>query len=187
MTNLKLQITKKRESPFRLYSLCNPARPRAGFTLIEVMISVGIGALLIAVSTLYLAGYRSNQHIETQAGELVALLQSAQEKSASQENNARWGVLITNPSSAPATFALYQVDEALLAVGEPFSSVPGAIIEQLGLPDGVSFSDPASGGQTNIVFARGTGLPISVKQAILQSGGTQKTVYVDANGRIEYR
>lgn len=159
----------------------------AAFTLIEVMIALGVSVLLIVVSTLYLAGYRSNQHVDIQAGKLAALMQSAQGKSASQENNARWGVFINNPAGAPATFALYQVNENLFSVGEPFAIAPGIVFEQLNLPAGVTFTDPVLNGQTNVVFARGTGLPLVATNVSLQAGSIQSTIYADANGRIEYR
>ena len=160
---------------------------KSGFTLIEVLIVVGIGVLVLAVGSLYLVGYRNNRHVETQAQELVTLLQSAQEKSSGQENGSRWGVHVVNPSEGRGTYAIFEVDEDLLSAEPPYDAAPGTVLEQLTLPENTTFALPVSGEQTTVVFAKGTGLPVATATITIQSAGNELSVYVESSGRIEFR
>ena len=168
-----------------------------GFTFVEVLISIGVAVVILTVGGFYLSGIHSSSRIESQAQELITLLRAAQEKAASQENNARWGVYINNEAgpanpdgSATATgsYTLYQVNEALLAAGPPYTDVPGTILTRQQLPSGVVFSPPVPGALINVVFSKGTGLPNAGTAVTLRpslSSSEMRTVIIDANGRIE--
>ncbi len=169
----------------------------SGFTLIEILIVTAIAVILIGAGSVYLSGFHSEGQADSQAQQITTLLQAAQEKSRGRQNDSRWGVYITNSVSGQATYALYQVDEEALsggcegACGTPDESgvVPGTILERGVLPTGVSFSVPATGVNQNIIFAKSTGLPATATTIVLSATGSQtlKTIYVSANGQIEYR
>lgn len=166
----------------------HPLHPsRSGFTFIEVLIVLAISITILGIGAIYLGGFRTGQRIEIETKQITTLLESAQEKSRSQENDARWGVYLNNASDR-GTYSLYQVDEATLLLGDT-GTEPGTVSIQRTLPVDVSFTTPATTETLNIIFSLGTGLPSIGTSVSLSTRGTSdtRTITVGANGQIEYQ
>lgn len=158
-----------------------------GFTLVEVLIVLGIMVILITYGAINIAGFRAGQNIEDDARAIATLLQTAQSKAISQEDNSRFGVYFDNTGTAP-TYTLYRVDEALVAT-TPLPVVADGPLQVQALHSGVSFVSPASATGTNIMFTRSTGLPNTSTTITLQltsDATTQRSITVSSAGRISY-
>lgn len=152
--------------------------------MIEVAFAIGIMMIVATAGSFYLSGVRSDRQAFYLAEQLTTLFKAAQEKSASQENNSRWGVFVSNADPSSPYYALYQVNEDLL--GEGGEGIPGTVTERKLLPNGVIFLAPASSEELNILFARGTGLPTEESLITIRSsaGSIEKSIFIKANGQI---
>jgi prepilin-type N-terminal cleavage/methylation domain-containing protein len=159
---------------------------RQGFTLIETLIVIGIGLLILGVGTLYITGANTAKRAEAEGSRIAALLQAAQERSMSQESNARWGVFFKNSVSDGPTYELYQVDEDLLTAG--VVTPPGTTLEKRQLSAELTFSSPAAGEEINVIFARATGLPAAsttITVVGIDNASLTATLSVHRNGKID--
>lgn len=159
----------------------------AGFTLIEILIALAIGAIVLTVGAVNLASFRAQQNLESEARAITALLISARDKSASQESESRWGVFFENKVSQRDAYALFQVDENLFA-SSSYSQIPGTATDQRTVRSGIEFRSPQNGSSTSIVFSKVYGLPQSSTTIEIEtsSGQDYKTIFISGNGRITY-
>jgi prepilin-type N-terminal cleavage/methylation domain-containing protein len=158
----------------------------SAFTLIETLIVIAIGLLILGVGTLYITGANTAKRAEAEGTRIAALLQAAQERSMSQESNARWGVFVRNDAGAGASYELYQVDEDLLIAGG--STPPGTTLEKRKLAAELTFSSPALGEEVNVIFARATGLPVASTTLTVvgvDNASFTAVISVHRNGKIE--
>ena len=161
-------------------------RSISGFTLIELLVVIGIGLALLGVSVLGLIGLRSGQGIEIEARQLVAVLQSAQEKAIGAESESRWGVYF-DIAGARDFYYLFQVDEALKADPD-YVGMPGAAISSHAVNSNIALTltDPLS--TSSVVFSKAAGRPNGTAIINLTTGDatTEKNVTVNTQGRIDY-
>lgn len=158
-----------------------------GFTLIEVLIVMGITVILITLGTVSLSGFRSGQSIEDDARAIATILQTAQSRATSQEDNSRFGVYFDNTVAGP-TYTLYRVDEAKVPT-DPMPVVAEGLIQVRVLSGGVNFVSPANATGTNIMFTRSTGLPSTSTSIILELNSdpsVQKSITISSTGLISY-
>ena len=153
--------------------------------MVELLIVMGLIAVLVGGVTLYLQRNRGGISLDSTVDELVTLLRSAQQKALSQEGGTRWGVYVDNVDPTKAGFSLFAVNESELA-DTNFSGLPGTSEQRIALATSLSFSQPAAGQTLAIVFNKGTGLPATPASIILATGSTQQTISVEANGRVTY-
>lgn len=161
-----------------------------GFTLIEVLLVMGITSILLVMGAINMLGYIGSQNLESETRSVVALLRDAQSKSMSQEEESRWGVyLYNNPGDERDYYAIFQADEALVA-SSTYSGVPGTTLERKTMRSNIEFISPDTATSTVIIFSKVSGLPSASTTAILQrvdNASSQKTVYISGNGKIDYQ
>ncbi len=164
-----------------------PSTPfRRGFTLIEVLIAVAVIIIIAGISGIYLNTLYGAKRAENSANQIVAFLTTAQEKSASQEDDSRWGVYFDGPSSGIQTYTLYRIDEGLVGDTPPYAQAD--IIRQVSLPEGLKFTSPAANATLAVTFERITGLPTTPATIrIIDDRATDnpQTIEVSSTGRIE--
>lgn len=113
---------------------------RKGFTLMELLVVLGITAVLSTVSFSLYINQQRTKLLETTAEEIVGFLKYAQQKSTSQEQGLQWGVHFENPASGNDFYALY--------TGTTYTSPE----ETRYLPKGITFSTPGSSETVDISF-----------------------------------
>jgi len=149
------------------------------FTLIELVITLGIIVFLSGVGFLFILSYKNNQSINSASQGIVAVLRNAQNRSLSQEGGGRWGVHFENPASGNDFYNLFQ--------GSDYSG--GVVVSQTGLSSGVQFDAPVSGSSSTVIFSPVTGLPdnsLTVKISLTGAPSVSSTIIINQNGQILY-
>ena len=149
----------------------------AGFTLVELLIVIGITAALSVVGVGFYANQQKVKILENTAQEIASYLKYTQQKSVSQEQGLQWGIHFDNPSSGSDFYALY--------TGTTYSSP----VETKYLPAGIEFQTPSAGASSTVSFAKLTGFLSggSYQQIILvNTQGTTKNVLICQQGIITY-
>ena len=72
---------------------------KKGFTIIEVIISIFIIAILVAISITSFFALRQNSDLKNSAQEVANVLRLAQSKTLASESSGRYGVYFNNATS----------------------------------------------------------------------------------------
>lgn len=148
-----------------------------GFTLIELIITIGITAILASVGFINLYGYFQRKNLDLAGQEVTAVLRNAQNNSISQEGGNRWGVHFENTTSS-ADSDFYE-----LFSGANYST--STVIQKVPLGSGINFSSPPAGDSVNVFFAPATGSTTSTVISIIGSSpGTVKDIVIKNNGGV---
>ena len=156
------------------------------FTLIELIISMGILAILAGVGFINLANYKQQQDLNSAAQEIVEVLRNAQNRSLSQEatsttgTGGSWGVYFNNPTGSGNDF--YELFQ-----GANYSN--GTVVLRSNLPSNVQFDIPASGSSSTVIFSPITGLPnaaLTIKISLISKPTSSSTITINTNGKIQY-
>ena len=123
---------------------------RSGFTLIELIVTIGIMIVLGGIALVDLSGRRATGDLTSTSAEAVAALRQAESDAAAQKNGLAWGVYFSNAASG-SYFSLYE--------GSSYAS--STVVSKTNFPNDVVFatSSIASGGGLDINFAQVTGTP----------------------------
>jgi prepilin-type N-terminal cleavage/methylation domain-containing protein len=180
------KITSTKKLVTKYWSLITSPR---GFTLIEVLLVMGVTSILLVMGTINMLGYIGGQNLESEARAITALLRDAQSKAMSQEAESRWGVyLYNNAGEQRDYYVIFQADEALVS-SSTYTDVPGTSLERKTMRSNVEFTSPAEATSTIILFTKVSGQPNASTTAILQrvdNASSQKTIYISGNGKIDY-
>ena len=143
-------------------------KAKKGFTMLELLIVIGITATLSVVSVGFYINQQKAKLLELTAQEIASYLKYTQQKSVSQEQGLQWGIHFENPSSGSDFYALY--------TGTTYSSP----IETKYLPAGIIFTTPATGNSANISFNKLTGTNYSgtSQSLVIQSTSNSATTTI---------
>jgi type II secretory pathway pseudopilin PulG len=139
----------------------------AAFSLIEVMVVLGVMIILSVVAFTSLVGKRSTADLNNTTEQIAALLRESQSHAQAQDQGTVWGVHFASVSStSPAFFALFKGSwSAANLVGGEYP-----------LPPELSFATSAvpAAGTLDVIFSQLTGLPNASATITLQqnTGGT---------------
>lgn len=139
----------------------------SGYTLIEVMVILGLTAIIgsVAVSNLPLL-FRSTQLLEDTTDTLVAHLANTQQKSISQAGGSKWGVHL---DATTAGHHFYQI-----FYGDSYAS--GTVAETVNIYPDIDFINPYQGATDDIIFERVTGVP-ELTHGIILALSSNHSVY----------
>lgn len=146
-----------------------------GFTLIEILVVLGISIILATGGFLGLWNLKKHQALRLSAEGMVAFLRDAQQKSVNQEGGFGWGVHFDNSASGRDSYWRFSGTDSLGAV------------DKVVLPAGVEITDPISGTSKNVIFAKISGLPDSpteVKLNLSNDASVFRVVKINAQGTI---
>ena len=147
-----------------------------GFSLLELIISLAIIALLGTVAGLALVNYQRSMAADTTAREITGQLRLAQRKAVSGEDGDlngqgdTWGVRFSNPSGSAAD--TYQV-----FYGTVYNSA--STTATVYLPSSAVFTNPTAGTSTDIIFTKlsGTTTPATIS-ITLPDGSDSRTITI---------
>jgi prepilin-type N-terminal cleavage/methylation domain-containing protein len=138
-----------------------------GFTIIELLVAVGILGLMLAIGIPSFASIRKNVALGNDADEIVSALRLAQSSSMASQGGQNHGVLFMSdkyclfsgsaPASCPASGTTYTLGGYGIAiVGAPIT----------------------------VLFQRLSGVTSAQSIVVGISGGSQKTIQLEATGKI---
>lgn len=142
-----------------------------GFTLIEILVVLGISIILATGGSLALWNFKKHQSLRLAAESIVAVLRDAQARSASQEDGLAWGVHFENSPSGPDFYWIFGGD-------------PAVPVEKVSLPPEVALETATA----NVNFSKVSGLPASaavVKIKLSADDSVLRTININVQGTIE--
>lgn len=154
-------------------------RNQAGFTLIELAITVAILSILFTVATPLFRGFYRNTEMDSFYQTMIFDLKRARSLSMAGDKGHRWGVHLVNAAEATD---YYQVFSSPGAFDDPSTSIESIIY----LPSPIVFTDPVPSSTVDIIFAgiKGT-LPDPAGIEILNPvDNLKKTININAAGTI---
>jgi len=132
---------------------------KSGFTMIELLVTIGIVAILSSVSFISLGTYRKKQNIERTLDEVVAAVQSTQKRSVTQEDGYAWGMRFENNTTSH-TYEIFK--------GSTYAS--STSMSKLGLSRALQFMNPYASSTFDALFAPITGALSSKKVISVGTG-----------------
>ena len=154
---------------------------KRGFTLIELIVVMGILIAVAAVTVLNLSGRRSGTVLTTTTQQIVTLLRQAQSDSLAQEGDAVWGVHFANPAGSTPFYALFSGSYGSGTAGGYYS-----------LPSTVTYgtSTVPSGGTLDITFSPISGAASASTSIRLymanNTANLSSTISVASTGAVSY-
>lgn len=151
---------------------------RGGYTLIELLIVLGIGVILGTVGFINYTGYGSERRLEGVVDGIAATLRHTQSRSVAQEDGKQWGVHFENPSSGADFYQIFS--------GDTWAAGTREVRRPLGRP--VVFVAPTTGNSIDVIFTKRTGTTTAATITLALSSATtttQKSITVNAQGNIE--
>lgn len=153
-----------------------------GYTLIELIIAIGIIAIVSTAAFLNLSGYAARRDLELATRRVAALFRDAQSRSVTQEDGMAWGVHI-----AGNQFQLLKRSAAGACGSGSQSSVVNLGVRlavQSVLPVAYA-SDICFNSVTGFLTAAAAPEPVIMSIGLISGGGTPGMVKIYNNGRIE--
>lgn len=151
---------------------------KKGFSLLELLIVVGIMAILGTFLSLNLFGLSQRKNIDSDTQKIAYILRSAHDKSVEQDNSSQWGVHFENPNQGKGFFAVFSGSYSS-------SSVSSRIV----LSSNNIFLNPAIGTSLDVTFLKESGLPsttTSIKIALSTNNNVSSTITILPQGQVQY-
>lgn len=136
------------------------------FTLIEIIIALGILGLLVSLTLPMGMNFYRIQQLESSSQEIMQTLRLAQQKAVFQERDSSFGVYFS-----PSAYILFQ--------GASYGSRNTEYDESFNLPSVLSLS-----GLPEVVFSKMEGKPSSAGNIVLTSASGIRTININELGRV---
>lgn len=135
-----------------------------GFTLIEMMVAIGILVIIFSIGSPFLINFSNNQETESAIEELVSVIRKAQEKSILAENDTSWGI---DFFQLPKYFLINKT----LTIKEEYQILSNMILET---------------NNNNLFFEKLSGQPNQVTEIILTGVNKRYKIDINLKGMVDY-
>lgn len=144
-----------------------------GFTLLELIITISILAILSITGVSSYRSYTKNVEVTSTVQSIVTHLRQAQAKAMANDSGYKWGVMFVNNPTEDH----YTIYSTLGVFG-------GAVdTETFYLPKNVSFSSPANNQSTDVLFTRISGTTTATSVTLFSENIT-KTISITSAGIV---
>lgn len=168
------QIFAKRKSAVNRQWSNVKCSPR-GFSLLELLIVIAIIALLGGVGSTYYRGFVKSIELQSISKTLGEDLRYARSKAMIGEGGVKWGVHVVNVSGGSQYYELFST---------PTNYAGGTVISTTTLSTGLTFSDPSSGTNKDIIFSKISGNPVASTTVVIESEGKYSTTTISSIGTV---
>jgi prepilin-type N-terminal cleavage/methylation domain-containing protein len=150
---------KKESRP--LHTTHYALRADSAFTLVEVLISVAIVAVIGIVAMISFFGAKNSADLKDTSQQIAAILHQAQSQAISGAQGVPWGVHFENSSTTRPFYALFSGAYS-----------PSTTANRFTLPTDVAYatSSVPYGGSIDVIFAQMSGMPNAAISITLQLG-----------------
>ncbi len=149
---------------------------RNAYTLLELLLVIGILLTLMAIGSPFLFGHKLSLEVDEEANRMTGMLRNAQNKALTLQNASAWGIHFDNTGSEPFYDLFWGLTYEV-----------GTTTDRIYLSEGIQYGLPISGSSTTIIFAKRTGTPTAAATISLQNTLTnppqQKTISINTLGR----
>lgn len=121
----------------------------SGFTLLELLVTIGIISVVSVAAFLSLSGYGGAKSMERALEEMTAATKAAQNSSITQQDGKTWGVRFSNPATSTDKYEIFS--------GLTYSQ--GSVSKLSSFRNNVSFSNPTASSVIDTVFTAISGKP----------------------------
>lgn len=142
--------------------------PPKGFSLIELLIVIGIFTVLFSVSSSVYNNFKSHSNLEVATNSVVEGIRFAQSSAQSGKSDSKWGIeILTN--------------KIVVFKGNTYASRDSAFYEIFNFGGGISAS-----GLGEIVFEKVLGTTTTIGTITLTNGPESKNIVINAKGTVTY-
>jgi len=138
-----------------------------GLSLIEILLVVGILAILVILAPPLVLDFYKTQQLETHTQGVIQTLRRAQLKAMGVENATSFGVYLTN-------------DDYTLFQGASYAARDTQYDEVIDLPQIITITNSPK----EVAFSRIEGAPSATGTIILSANGESRTISINEIGRI---
>lgn len=143
-------------------------RQKAGFTLIEIMLAVGLMTAFLSLSVPVFQSFIYNNDLDTAINSGVRALRLAQENARGMYYDDAWGVKFTT-------------NEIVLFKGNSYASRDTSYDSTYPISTGISVS-----GTSEYIFAKFTGTPTGTGTVTLTENTKSLTITINEQGNVTY-
>lgn len=147
-----------------------------GFSLLELLMVTAIIALLAGVGSTYYRGFVKNVELQSISKTLAEDLRYARSKAMIGEGGYKWGAHVVNTASGGSQY--YEI------FSTPTNYAGGTVTSTTTLSTGLTFSDPASGSNKDIIFSKISGNPAASTTVVIVSEGKYSTTTISSIGTV---
>lgn len=147
--------------------------PRRGFTLIELVITITIMAIVGLVVFLNLSGGKNQNDLNDTTNNVIAVLRQAQSKAVSQDQDAAWGIHFSNVTGTAPYYSLFS--------GSFYAS--GTVTARYPLPPTVAYNTATLpvGSSINVIFSPISGVASASDIGLSLSTNPSVNEYISVN------
>jgi Tfp pilus assembly protein FimT len=148
------------------------------FTLVEILIVVGVLIILVALAFPAFRSFQVESDLDNSVEEIISTLRIAQSKTLASEQASQWGVYFST-STIPQQYTLFQ--------GVDYTSRVTSSDETYELPDSVEIYHVDLAGEPEVIFDRiigSTSQSGSVSLRLKDDPTENQTVYIENSGQV---
>ena len=146
----------------------------AGFTLLELMLVIGILVIIATMSRDFYGSYVPSAQLEDNAQTVIYDLRNTRDKAMNGQDDRLWGIHFVNSTSD-----YYEI----FSTPTDYSDATKTVLTTVYLRNNVIFNYPAEGNNLDIIFNKISGL-VASSSLVINSGNATRTVFIQAQGLI---
>jgi len=150
------------------------------FTLIEVLIVVGVLTLSVGLSVPILGLFQKTSALNNSAEEIAGFLRLAQNKTLALERGGQWGIYFST-STSPQQYILFK--------GQSFASRDSSFDEARSLSKNIEIYQIDLTGKSEVVFSKISGQAVPAGNIYLRLKDDQSkfiAIFIDGSGKVDF-
>jgi type II secretory pathway pseudopilin PulG len=150
------------------------------FTLIEILIVVGVLAVLVGLSVPIFGLFQKTSALNSSTEEIVGFLRLAQNKTLALERGGQWGIYFST-STSPQKYILFK--------GQSFALRDSSLDQAESLSKNIEIYQIDLAGKSEVVFSKISGQAVPAGNIYLRLKDDQSkfvTIFIDGSGKVDF-
>jgi len=145
-----------------------------GFTLLELVLVIGMIVIIASISRDFYGSFVGGAQLENSAKVIIYDLRNTRDKAMNGLEDKNWGIHFVNGASD-----YYEI----FSTPTNYSDLAKATLVTSYLPSGITYSSPAEGVNSDILFTKISG-QVASSSIIIKAGLTERPIFIQAQGLI---